>query len=184
MECFDYDVTNLSLPLDFNDSTNNYNESEWISDSDHTNSSITSKESSVAQQVLDWFNLYYLGAIIIVGVLGNARNVYGFVSNRKDLRSPSYYLASLALTDVVFLVIIFILWLNHFDIELFITAKGSYETFFFFSSASSSISGNFLILKFTYWIVMEWHFIYFGYSLQLGWLRLSRSNVSLSSAIR
>jgi hypothetical protein len=144
MECFDYDVTNLSFPLDFNDSTINYTESEWITDSgDRTNSSITIKESTVAQQVLDWFNLYYLGAIIIVGVLGNARNVYGFVSNRKDLRSPSYYLASLALTDVVFLVIIFILWLNHFDIELFITAKGSYETFFFFSSASSSISGIF-----------------------------------------
>jgi len=151
MEYFD-DVTNLSYPLDFNDSSYiaNYSDNEWISSSssNRTYSSISHSEessssnSSVAQQVLDWFNLYYLGAIIIVGVLGNARNVYGFISNRRDLRSPSYYLASLALTDVVFLAIIFILWLNHFEIELFAT-KGYYETFFFFSSASSSVSGKY-----------------------------------------
>ena len=150
MEYFD-DVTNLSYSLDFNDSIGiaNYSDSEWIiSSSNRTYSSISHREdssgssSSVAQQVLDWFNLYYLGAIIIVGVLGNARNVYGFISNRRDLRSPSYYLASLALTDVVFLAIIFILWLNHFEIELFAT-KGYYETFFFFSSASSSVSGKY-----------------------------------------
>ena len=86
-------------------------------------------------KVLDWFNLHYLGFIIIVvGVLGNAKNVVGFMRSCNKLRSPSYYLAALALADAVFLDILFILWLSHFeDFDLF-SLPGVYETFFFLSS--------------------------------------------------
>ena len=91
--------------------------------------------------VLDWFNLYYLGFIIIVGVLGNAKNVFVFIRKKKEMRSPTYYLAALALADVIFLAILFILWLNHFDIDLF-SQSAIYKLLLYISSLSSCMSGN------------------------------------------
>ena len=93
------------------------------------------------QAVLDFLNLYYLGALIIVGLLGNGKNVVAFILNRNELRSPSYYLASLALADVVFLITILFLWLGQFKIYLF-TQAGFYQTLFYLSSVSSCVSGT------------------------------------------
>ena len=93
------------------------------------------------QAVLDFLNLYYLGALIIVGLLGNGKNVVAFILNRNELRSPSYYLASLALADVVFLITILFLWLGKFKIQLF-TQAGFYQTLFYLSSVSSCVSGT------------------------------------------
>jgi len=91
--------------------------------------------------VLDWFNLYYLGFIIIVGVLGNAKNVFVFIRKKKEMRSPTYYLAALALADVIFLAILFILWLNHFDIDLF-SQSAIYKLLLYIISLCSCMSGN------------------------------------------
>jgi hypothetical protein len=63
-----------------------------------------------------------------------------FVRSKNELRSPSYYLAALASADVIFLAILLILWISHFDVDLF-SWDGIYQTFFFFSSTSSCISG-------------------------------------------
>lgn len=92
-------------------------------------------------KILNWLNIYYLGTIAIVGVLGNAFNFIKFLLNRRQLRSPSYYLASLALADVIFLLIIVILWLGQLGIDLY-SWKGIYQTFFYLSSTSSCISGT------------------------------------------
>jgi len=94
----------------------------------------------VAQDILYVLNLYYLGGIVVVGVLGNGKNVVSFIISRNERRSPSYYLASLALADTIFLAVLFIIWLNHFDIELF-SASGIYHMFFYISSTSSCLSG-------------------------------------------
>ena len=98
---------------------------------------------SLALDILEWLNLYYLGAIIVVGVLGNAINVIVFIrSNSHKLRSPNYYMAALASADVVFLAILFVLWLSHFDgIDLF-SRNGVYQALFYTSSTSSSLSGK------------------------------------------
>ena len=106
----------------------------------------TAVEMPMSLQILNWLNIYYLGTIAIVGVLGNAKNVVCFIRSRKDLRSPSYYLASLALVDVIFLAIILILWLGQHGIDLY-SWDGIYEMFFFLSSASSCMSGTFNWIK-------------------------------------
>ena len=111
-------------------------------------SSNDTSATTTALKVLNWLHLYYLGAIVIVGVLGNARNVILFVRSKNELRSPSYYLAALASADVIFLAILLILWISHFDVDLF-SWDGIYQTFFFFSSTSSCISA-WLVVAFTF----------------------------------
>jgi len=100
------------------------------------------EDEPLSLKVLEWFNTYYLGAIIILGVLGNANNFFMFVRTQTSkLSSPSYYLASLAFTDVVFLVVLFILWLDQFAIDLF-NRSGFCQTFVYLNSTSSCMSGK------------------------------------------
>ena len=140
-------------------SENNLTSLEWSNetysdyyDLDIDNDTIVNKSAVAAasdnnygypmvQAVLDFINLYYLGALIIVGLLGNGKNVVAFILNRNEMSSPSYYLASLALADVVFLITILFLWLGKFKIQLF-TQAGFYQTLFYLSSVSSCISGT------------------------------------------
>ena len=101
-------------------------------------------------KTLKFLNLYYLGAVIVVGVLGNSFNFVSFVRTRNKLRSPSYYLAALALADFVFLAVLFIIWLNQLKINLF-EWPIIYEILVYLSAFSSSMSGNchYIILLFT-----------------------------------
>ena len=100
-------------------------------------------DDSVAQKILDFLNLYYLGVIICIGLLGNGRNIVLFILNpgRNERKSPSYYLTALAVADSVFIVTILVLWLSQFGFHLF-TLPGFYQTFFYTSSTSSCISGT------------------------------------------
>ena len=101
--------------------------------------------NGVVMMVLEWLNLYYLGAIIIIGVLGNAINFFAFILRRmlkkKNFNSPSYYLASLALNDTIFLLTILIIWLNHFGVDLF-DRDIFHELTVYLSSTSSCMSGK------------------------------------------
>ena len=142
-------------PNDYNISKNN-NFSDFIST---VNASISREAKSkfaarhlLSLQIFDWFNTYYLGTFIILGVLGNLKNVVVFLRKRNKLRrSPSYYLAALALADVIFLAILFILWLGQFSIDLF-SQSGIYQTLFYLSSASSCISGKYSTSKFNWYV--------------------------------
>ena len=145
------------MELNVSSSADNVTSLLWLNDTSidlHNNNetetnSITSSSTSnyyngfnVAQAIINFLNLYYQGTIIVVGLLGNGRNVYLFLRNKKELRSPSYYLAALALVDVVFLVTLLILWLSHFGIYLF-THSVFYDLLFYLSSSSSCISGTY-----------------------------------------
>ena len=131
--------------------TFNLTDSLWLNDSlSFYDSSSTSRPRnivirpySMAQDILNFLDRYYVIMIIVVGVVGNGKNVYTFVRSKKKLLSPSYYLAALALNDVIFLVILAILWLGQFDIKLLNNRNGIYQTFYFLSSTSSCISGSF-----------------------------------------
>ena len=94
---------------------------------------------------LNWLNYYYLGAIVVVGVLGNGFNVFSFLRTRNKLRSPSYYLAALALADTVFLLTIFVIWLGHFKITFFLRPVFFY-TLVYIGAASSCVSGTLIHL--------------------------------------
>ena len=133
-------VINFTLYFDFNNTNDDNNTSKMAI-------SYPTGPYSLARIILDWLNLYYLGFIIIFGLLGNAYNVLTFVRTKKKLRSPSYYLAALALNDVIFLAILLILWLGQFKIDLF-THPGLYQTLYFLSSSSSCISGTTILIHF------------------------------------
>ena len=99
------------------------------------------RDESMAQKILDFLNLYFLGGIICMGLLGNGRNIVMFILSRNELRSPSYYLLAIALADTVFILTILNLWLSRFGFHLFLW-PGFYQTFFYLSSTSSCISGE------------------------------------------
>ena len=73
----------------------------------------------VSLKIIKWLNLYYLGFIIIIGVLGNGYNFISFLRTSNKLQSPSYYLAALSLADATFLLTIFIVWIGHTGLNLF-----------------------------------------------------------------
>jgi len=133
-----------------NSSSNHYNEelfintSSWLMDSNQTG--IFSDEPAYLttfKLVIKWLNLYYLGFIVIVGILGNGYNFISFLRSNKDKRSsPSYYLASLALADTVFLVTILIVWIGHLGINLFFWKHTFFFILTYLGSASSCMSGK------------------------------------------
>ena len=91
-------------------------------------------------KILNWLNFYYLGTILVVGVLGNAFNFCKFLLTRNKLQSPNYYLATLALSDSIFLFTILTVWMGHFDIKFFLK-PWIYYILAYFSSVSSCMSG-------------------------------------------
>ena len=93
-------------------------------------------------KILKWLNFYYLGTIVIVGVLGNAFNFFQFLFTRNKLKSPSYYLATLSLADSVFLLTIFVVWIGHFKIKFFMW-RGVVKFFVYIGATSSCLSGSF-----------------------------------------
>ena len=126
-------------------STDEWNESGYGNGTQHQHVSMgrnwTSANAFVVfnLKAIKWLNFYYLCAIMIVGVLGNGFNFIAFLRARRKLSSPSYYLATLALADAVFLAIIFIVWISHFKIKLFFWS-GLYKILVYLSSLSSCMS--------------------------------------------
>ena len=129
---------------EFNSTTTNYSSNITIrSKPNSTQWNNPAAMNPPAMKVLEWLNLYYLGALVILGVLGNAANFISFIrAKTSHLRSPSYYLAALALNDAIFLLTIFIIWLNHFDVDIF-EWFGFHQVFVYLSSTSSCMSGTF-----------------------------------------
>lgn len=64
--------------------------------------------------------LYYIPGLVIFGVLGNILSVCVFFNTKLKKLSSSYYLSSLAISDTVFLIMVFIAWLVLIEINWFI----------------------------------------------------------------
>ena len=136
----------LQQTLAFINGTVEYYDSSWFSATNLSASSGGGEKSNIFSAIslniklIKWLNVYYLGFIIIVGVLGNAFNFFQFLFTRNKLKSPSYYLATLSLADSVFLAILLLLWMNHFKIKI-IKVTGFYKILVYLSSVSSCMSG-------------------------------------------
>ncbi|KAG8321091.1 G-protein coupled receptor activity protein [Homalodisca vitripennis] len=63
--------------------------------------------------ILDLFHLYYIPAIILVGLVGNLLSCIVFLNTHLKMRSSSYYLAALATADFGFLATLMMVWLNN-----------------------------------------------------------------------
>lgn len=64
--------------------------------------------------------LYYIPVLVIFGVLGNILSVCVFFNTKLKKLSSSYYLSSLAISDTIFLIMVFIAWLVLIEINWFI----------------------------------------------------------------
>lgn len=73
----------------------------------------------IAGLILQYIQLYYTPALIVLGCIGNVLSVFVFFSTKLRKHSSSYYLSALAFSDTGFLVAQFITWLNLVDIPIF-----------------------------------------------------------------
>lgn len=70
------------------------------------------------RRIVDKLDLYLIPAIIAIGLLGNFLSILVFSGTYLRRMSSSVYLTALAVTDIVFLLIILVTWLSNFDVVL------------------------------------------------------------------
>lgn len=79
------------------------------------NFNFTDEQWGVVRQL----NLYYVPLLIVVGFVGNLLSCVVFLNTRLRMRSSSYYLAALAVADVTYLFILFLVWLDMLGFNTF-----------------------------------------------------------------
>lgn len=98
--------------------------------------------------LLDFFHLYYIPCIILLGLVGNLLSCVVFLKTHLKLRSSSYYLAALATADFGFLMSLLLVWLNNTVGWRVFNKDGWCETLVYVSAVCSSLS-VWLIVAFT-----------------------------------
>lgn len=98
--------------------------------------------------LLDFFHVYYILAIILLGLVGNLLSCVVFLKTHLKLRSSSYYLAALATADFGFLMSLLLVWLNSTVGWRVFNNDGWCETSMYVSSVCGSLS-VWLIAAFT-----------------------------------
>lgn len=98
--------------------------------------------------LLDFFHVYYILAIILLGLVGNLLSCVVFLKTHLKLRSSSYYLAALATADFGFLMSLLLVWLNSTVGWRVFNNDGWCETLVYVSAVCSSLS-VWLIVAFT-----------------------------------
>jgi len=63
-------------------------------------------------ELLDFLHVYYIPAIVVIGICCNILNFYVFLNTHLKHRSSSYYLAALAISDVGYLVSLGMIWIG------------------------------------------------------------------------
>lgn len=75
---------------------------------DYEHYNFTDEQWGIVRQL----NMYYVPLLIVVGFVGNLLSCVVFLNTRLRMRSSSYYLAALAIADVTYLFILFLVWLD------------------------------------------------------------------------
>ncbi|XP_063886882.1 neuromedin-U receptor 1-like [Scylla paramamosain] len=89
--------------------------------------------------VVRQLNLYYVPLLIVVGFVGNLLSCVVFLNTRLRMRSSSYYLAALAVADVTYLFILFLVWLDLLGFNTF-NVNVMCQLEIYLGSVSSSLS--------------------------------------------
>ncbi|XP_008548250.1 pyrokinin-1 receptor [Microplitis demolitor] len=99
-----------------NNNTNNDNNNNNTNSSYELSSSFDYEEESALCNpvyfLLDLFHKFYIPFIILLGLVGNLLSCIVFLNTHLKMRSSSYYLAALAMTDFSFLIALMFVWLN------------------------------------------------------------------------
>lgn len=91
------------------------------------------------RRIVDKLDLYLVPVIVAIGLLGNFLSFLVFAGTYLRRMSSSVYLAALAITDIVFLLIILATWLINFDVVLIHTHIWC-QLFVYLSYVSSFLS--------------------------------------------
>lgn len=68
---------------------------------------------------IESIQFYYVPFLVFFGTFGNTVSVYVFFRTKLKKLSSSYYLSALAISDTVYLIQLFVVWLRFVNIDLF-----------------------------------------------------------------
>ncbi|KAK5642945.1 hypothetical protein RI129_009112 [Pyrocoelia pectoralis] len=97
--------------------------------------------------VIELIQLYYTPVLVYLGTIGNGISMMVFFKTKLRKLSSSYYLATLAISDSIFLMSLFVVWLNMVEIDLF-NQHGVCQLMVYLTGACSFLS-VWLVLAFT-----------------------------------
>ncbi|XP_044764663.1 neuropeptides capa receptor [Coccinella septempunctata] len=98
--------------------------------------------------LVETFQFYYIPILVCLGTVGNSISVYVFFHSKKMRHlSSSYYLSALAVSDTLFLLSIFMVWLRFFEIDVF-NNEGTCQALIYISAVCSFLS-VWLVVAFT-----------------------------------
>ena len=90
-----------------------------FSDIQENNSTSIGNEVYKEWPIIKFLTLYYTPFMIVFGVMGNILSCLVFMNSRLRIRSSSYYLTALAITDITYLFVLLMLWLDQFGLKTF-----------------------------------------------------------------
>ncbi|XP_066982475.1 thyrotropin-releasing hormone receptor-like [Macrobrachium rosenbergii] len=102
---------------------------------DYEHYNLTDEQWLIVRQL----NTYYIPLLIVVGFVGNLLSCVVFLNTRLRMRSSSYYLAALAIADVTYLFILFLVWLDLLGFNTF-NVNVLCQLEIYLGSVSSSLS--------------------------------------------
>ncbi|XP_029160713.1 thyrotropin-releasing hormone receptor-like isoform X2 [Nylanderia fulva] len=99
---------------------------------------------------------YYTPILVHFGLLGNCLSVCVFFGTKLRYSSSSIYLGALAISDTIFLVTIFVVWLSMVHVDLF--NRWGFCQFFIYLSTLCSFLSVWLVVTFTVerYVAVKW----------------------------
>lgn len=93
---------------------------------------------------VELFQFYYTPILVYMGGIGNMLSVYIFLTPKLRKLTSSYYLSALAISDTVFLIALFIVWLAMIEIDVF-NQPGACQILVYLTSTCSFLSVWFVV---------------------------------------
>lgn len=136
---FDYDINNTILNLsDFlieNDDSDGTNNGEWLQQQQQQYDNCHSFTI-----YLQFLYTYYIPFIIAIGFVGNFLSALVFLTTHLKMRSSSYYLAALSISDFGFLFVVLLVFCSYNNIFEVFNRNGWCQFFVYLSSVCASMS--------------------------------------------
>ncbi|XP_072759349.1 growth hormone secretagogue receptor type 1-like [Anoplolepis gracilipes] len=113
-------------------------------------------EEDATNMILQDIQRYYTPVLVHLGLLGNCLSVCVFFGTKLRYFSSSIYLGALAISDIIFLVTIFVVWLTMVQVDLF--NRWGFCQFFIYLSTLCSFLSVWLVVAFTVerYVAVRW----------------------------